>query len=254
MFCILLYKIEKETIIPVESATEEDVLLVETEDQSELYVYVGKYSEKSDEFISKKLYERIINKFHNSNIIFLKTKMPYEGELPKVAKVKEFLLDHMEDDKAFDRKRAIKRIFLLQGLKENIQKFKNYENSREWRSSVTNLTQIRKLSIFNFWILLITAIFLIVKVVLDVSPGSLTFINEQMGSIVDMEGFRLWIQNISFAFILCAVILLVVSFVNLLFVAFPMKFPIKPDEYAAIYDMNRDLSKGPTQENASEGK
>ena len=41
--------------------------------------------------------------------------------------------------------------------------------------------------------------------------GSLTFINEQMGSIVDMEGFRLWIQNISFAFILCAVILLVVS-------------------------------------------
>ena len=110
MFCILLYKIEKETIIPVESATEEDVLLVETEDQSELYVYVGKYSEKSDEFISKKLYERIINKFHNSNIIFLKTKMPYEGELPKVAKVKEFLLDHMEDHNAIDRKRAIKRI------------------------------------------------------------------------------------------------------------------------------------------------
>ena len=235
---ILLYRIEKESIVPIESGSENDILLVEMRDEGKLFVYRGRYSETADEFVSRKLYERIINKFHNSNIMVLKSKLPIANDPKDVLAVKNFLLDHMEDDKKFERNRFLKRLFLLEGIREDIRKFKNYENSREWRASVSNLTQLRKLSVFNFWSLIAIALILIVKTALDISSGKLIFINSQSNVVINPELFRLWIQNLSFTLLLCAVILIIVAFVNFLFVSFPMRFPIKPYEYSILQALN----------------
>ncbi len=230
----MLYRIEKESIVPIEIGSENDILLVEMRDEGKLYVYRGRYSEKTDEFLSRKLYERIINKFHNSNIFVLKSKIPIANELTEITDVKNFLLNHMEDDKKFERRRMLKRVFLLQGIREEIQKFKNYEKSREWRASVSNLTQVRKLSVFNFWALIVVAGILIAKTLFDIASGNLIFISDDLNRIINPELFRLWVQNISFTLLLCAAILLVVGFVNFLFIAFPLRFPIKPYELSVL--------------------
>ncbi len=233
---ITLYRIEKEEIVPIEIGSENDILLVEMRDEGKLYVYRGRYSEKEDEFVSRKLYERIINKFHNSNIIALKSKIPIAND-PLLA-IKNYLLDHMEDDKKFERRRVLKRIFLLEGLREDLQKFKNYEKSREWRASISNLTQVRKLSVFNFWAIVAIAGILIAKTLFDILSGNLIFISDDLNRIVNPELFRLWIQNISFTILLCAAILLVVGFINFLFIAFPLRFPIKPYEFSVMHVLN----------------
>ncbi len=222
----LLYKITEDAIVPTEGVTEEDVALVEDQDEKALYVYRGGDSERKDEFESKKLYELIVNRFLNSNIMLLSSKHMEETDSADLKMIKAFLLDHMPDDKTYKRNKVLRRIFLLEGIRKNIEAFKTYEQGRVWRKSLSNLTNLRRLSIFNVVALLSTVIILSLKIALDIGAGNFIFIQE--GNILDTQLWNLWILDMKFTLGLCIGILAVVLIVNLLFVVFPMKFPINP--------------------------
>ena len=226
-----LYKVTQTEIIPAKQITPEDIALVLDKENKFLYVYKGKYSIPFDEFRSTKLFERIINRFLNPNVYLLKTIIPKEKDEERIIKIKEFIINHYPNLKKYEFSRKIKNIFHLKSIREQIRIFKSYENSRVWRSKLSNLTNIWRLSAFNAILLIGAVIVLLAKIILDTSNQNFIFIS---GNTIDTDLFNLWRENLNLILGLLGFILAVGFIVNLVFILFPMKFPISPLDYGEM--------------------
>ena len=160
-----------------------------------------------------------MQQFLNSKIFLIYTLKYDEEETEEISNIKAFLRQNQKNQMTYQVGKGLKHIFLLQGIRDRIKEFKNYEKSRVWRQSLTNLSNIWKLSLFNVIGISAVIITLGLKLGLDIIPyikGSATGIN--------------WTENLVVLIITCLSILFIIMLVNLAFILFPMKFPIKPVE------------------------
>jgi hypothetical protein len=212
-----LFRITAKEIFPIKKFTPRHHALVVDESSKKIYVYKGKDSLSLNEFESAVLYERIMNRFLNSKIFLIYTLKYDEEDGEEISRIKAFLKKNLQNQMSYKVGKGFKHVFLLQGIQDRIKEFKNYEKSRVWRQSLTNLSNIWKLSLFNVIGLSIVIIALGLKLGLDVIP-----------TIKDSAIDLIWTENLVILIIICLSILVIIMLVNLAFILFPMKFPIEP--------------------------
>ncbi len=234
-----IFKVTLDEIIETNQIEPSDVILVLNSKSKNLFVYRGKYSPPIDEFNSKKLYERIINRFLNPNIYLLKTLEIKPKDNLEVLQIKEKIVDQYPNLVKYEFFRKLKNILLLKSIRENIHQFKNYEKSAQWRTKLSNTTNLWRLSTFNVITLLIA--------VLIVFGRILYSLQNEAGTLIDNSGFvniglwNIWKENMIFILYVVGVLLLIVFFANLTFYLFPMKLPIKPDRFESEYSQKSNI-------------
>jgi len=221
-----LFIINEDEILPVESITPDNLIVVNNEDSKTLYVYRGKYAPNLDQFRSNLLYERIINRFLNPNILIIKSLVIAEKDNFELKTVKNFILDHFPNLGHYEIKRMLRKYLLFQDLRVSLKNFSNYQNSREWRGKISNITNIWRLSAFNILIMIAVGIILTIKTIYDFNGENFIFL-EQNGQL-NPSLWQLWLQNLTITMVLCIILLGFSLIINSLFIFFPMKFPIAP--------------------------
>jgi hypothetical protein len=224
--------------VACEAVTEEDVVLVEFSQQptatsktSKLYLYRGRHSQVVEEFESKVLYERIINRFLNSNVFFLPDLTGRKRDSVVVQQVKQFIRERLPNQRNYEVKRAMRNFFLLAGARKRIRLFRSYESSRIWRARLSNLTNLWWLSVYNALSVLAVVVILITKVATDLTRGDFIFVS---GNGFDLPTWDLWLRSFSLVLIGCAVVLGACFVVNLVFLLFPLNFPVNPNALVAM--------------------
>ncbi|WP_371801924.1 hypothetical protein [Candidatus Lokiarchaeum ossiferum] len=215
-----LYKITEDEILSVDTVSPEDIILISNSDNKRLYLYRGPYSLSYNQFQSDILYERIVNRFLNPNI-FVLSNLISEDPTSELNSVKKFIQEHYQNLGAYKFKHLLKNIFLLQGIRNRVLLFKNFENSHPYRSRISNTSKMWRFGLMN---LLLSGL-LIVIMVLTLVVG---LIPEIAGSTSSESG-SFWLENLAFIFGITIIVLTIVFIVNLSFVINPLKFPIKPD-------------------------
>jgi hypothetical protein len=232
-----LFKILEDEIISTTKILPDEVILVFDEETKNLYVYRGEYSPKIDEFRADRLYERIINRFLNPNIYYLQSIIESREDPEIITRVKHFIFDHYPNLRHYSFQRTLQNIFLLKDLRIRLKSFRNYEKSREWRTNLSNLTNIWKLSVFNILSILSVFGILIYKLIIDINRSDFIFINPDR--TLDPVLWSLWLQDLALTIIICGLILGGVIILNLLFVLFPLRFPINPENIQAMSKTER---------------
>ena len=225
-----LYKITKDEITETKNVSPEDIVLVLNEEIKILYVYKGEKSTTYNELKSDALYERITNQFFNPKIFLIKSLDVKTQDHLEIVQAKNFILSHFPNIKKFWAIYYLKNIFLLHQIRKNIKVFKNYDKSRIWRLRLSNTTNIWYLSIINTITLLILVIGLLWKIL---SLGNTSFINLD-NNTVDPIGWVYWFENLQLFFSISGIILIILLVINLMFVLFPMKFPISPSKIKSM--------------------
>jgi len=215
-----LFKISKDEITEAKNVSPEDIVLVLNEENKTLYVYKGEKSTTYNELKSDALYERIANQFFNPKIFLIKSLEVNEQDHLEIVQVKNFILGHLPNRKKFFALYYLKNIFLLHQIRKNINVFKNYDKSRIWRLRLSNTTNLWYLSILNTITLLLLVIGFIWKII-TLGNTSFDAINNE---------WQYWFENLQLFFIISGIILIILLVINLIFVLFPMKFPISPSK------------------------
>ena len=225
-----LFKISKDEITEAKNVSPEDIALVLNEEIKTLYVYKGEKSTTYNELKSDALYERITNQFFNPKIFLIKSLDVSKQDHLEIVQAKNFIMSHFPNIKKFWGMYYLKNVFLLRQIRKNIKIFKNYDKSRIWRLRLSNTTNIWYLSIINTITLFILVIGLLWKII---SLGNTSFINLN-NNTVDPTGWTYWFENLQLFFIISGIILIILLVVNLIFVLFPMKFPISPSKIKSM--------------------
>ena len=226
-----LLRITSDEFNPTNKLTPDQIGLIIDEDSKKLYVYRGEETLSLNEFESEALYERILNRFLNSKIFIIFSIASKEEDSDEILQIKRFLRKKLSNGFNYRSTKMLKRIFLLEGFRNRIKMFKNYENAGVWRRKLTNLSNIWKLSIFNVISLLIITIFLSLKVFLDIIPAL------KNNSISNID---LWAEDLVLILVLSLVLIVAIILVNLAFILFPMKFPINPRDLRAEDKQNKN--------------
>ncbi|MHA1562261.1 MAG: hypothetical protein ACTSPA_09070 [Promethearchaeota archaeon] len=219
-----LFKISKDEISETKNVSPEDIVLVLNEEIKTLYVYKGEKSTNYNELKSDALYERITNQFFNPKIFLIKTLEVKDKDHLEIVQAKNFILSHSPNMKKFWGIYYLKNIFLLHQIRKNIKVFKNYDKSRIWRLRLSNTTKLWYLSILNTTTLLLLVIGFIWKII---TLGNTSF-------IAINDEWQYWFENLQLFFVISAIILIILLVVNLIFVLFPMKFPISPSKIKSM--------------------
>jgi hypothetical protein len=229
---IRLFKVKEDEILQSELVTPEDIILVLNEQSKNLYLYRGKYCSNLNEFQSNILYERIINRFLNPNIYVIKTLVPSNDDSDEIKEIKQYILDHFPNLNHFELKRVMKKYFLLQDFRVNLKNFRNYQNSREWRSKLSNLTNTWRLTAFNILAIIAVGIILLFKILIDINSNNFLFLNPD--GTLNSALWQLWLRNLEIILILCLIILTITLIINMIFIIFPLKFPITPNAIQSL--------------------
>jgi len=219
-----LFKISKDEITEAKNVSHEDIVLVLNEEIKKLYVYKGEKSATYNELKSDALYERITNQFFNPKIFLIKSLEIIEQDHLEIVQVKNFISGHLPNMKKFFAKYYLKNIFLLHQIRKDIKVFKNFDKSRIWRLRLSNTTNLRYLSILNTITLLLLVIGFIWKII---SLGNTSF------DVINNE-WQYWFENLQLFFIISGIILIILLVINLIFVLFPLKFPISPSKIKSM--------------------
>ncbi len=216
-----LYKITKDEIISTEYISQNDNAIVVDAEKKSIFLYRSPYSSSFDQFSSKLVYERIINRFLNPNI-FLITSLK-ESSKPEINQIKIFISDHFQNKGRTKIKNILQNLFLFQTIRNRIEKYKNYENSFSFNSKISNSSKIWKLSLWNA----ILSGFLIIVLIFSLFGVLIPNILNQSDDTILIN----WIENFTIIFGIILLIIIIIFVINVIFTLFPMKFPIKPELY-----------------------
>lgn len=193
-----LFKILVDEIIPVDKITPADVIVVFDDESKNLYLYRGIYTPKLDEFRAERLYERILNRFLNPNIIFIRSLMESQSDSEKIVQIKHYIFDHFINLNHYELKRSLENFFLLKDIRLRLKSFKNYEQSREWRTNLSNVTNLWRLSLFNILSIGSVFVILLLKTILDINRNDFIFINSDQ--TLDSTLWSLWLRELGLTF------------------------------------------------------
>ncbi len=225
-----LFKITKNEITETKNVSPEDVVLVLNEEIKTLYVYKGEKSTTYNELKSDALFERITNQFFNPKIFLINSLDVKKQDHLEIVQTKNFIMSHLPNMKKFWVIYYLKNIFLLHQIRKNNKVFKNYDKSRIWRLRLSNTTNLWYLSLLNTITLLLLVIGLLWKMF---TLGNANFINLS-NNTVDPIKWQYWFENLQLFFGISAIILMILLLINLIFVLFPMKFPISPSKIKSM--------------------
>ncbi|MHA1585481.1 MAG: hypothetical protein ACTSVU_05510 [Promethearchaeota archaeon] len=227
-----IFKIHTNEILPVDKITPADIVLVSDSKLKKLYLYKGPDSLALNEFDSGALYERILNRFFNQNIYLIKDLKIHPSNSERIVTIKQCIKHHLVNLQKYAVSRFVKRVFLFEGFRNRIKVFKNYENSFSWRSKLSNATGLWKLSIFNVSIILLIFLLLLLNNTINVIP--------LIGTTVNAESLKYTLENLSIVLWISIGLLVLLAFVNLFFIFFPMKFPIKPKKIVEMFGEQKE--------------
>ncbi len=165
------------------------------------YIWKGKQARNLDEDMVNKMVQLITNKFIDIKFGLIPSLEISEIDNPKNIQIKTEISQRLPS--LIKEKIKGKKTSFFQGLGKKIREFKEYENSREWRKKLSNLSNIWKLSIFNIIVVSICIIILF-----------------------DSLYFHLFFGDFNLLLILGSCLAIVVL-ANLIFIIFPMRFPTK---------------------------
>lgn len=225
-YLLKLFKIQEEEIIQTEKITPEDLILVQNESTKKLYLYRGRYSPNLDQFQSSILYERITNRFLNPNVFLIKSLIISDQDLDEDKDIKRVILDHFPNLKKYEMRRIVNDFFTLKQYRLNLKNFRNYENSHEWRSKLSNLSNIWRLNLFNLITLILIGAIISYNLIQNTQNIDLL---SQNSNLLSSTLWQVWIQRNALTLILCLIILIFLASINLIFILFPLKFPISPN-------------------------
>jgi hypothetical protein len=232
-----LFKITHDEIISAKNITPEDVILILDKENKQIYVFRGQFSLPLDEFKSATIYERIINRFLNPNILLLTTLVKKDSDSKQILQIKEFIVDHYPNPSSYKVTRIIRNTLLLRGVRDRIKTFKNYENSRVWRKKLSNTTNIWRLSAFNVLSVMSVFVILVLKLLLDINQGNFIFLKSD--GTIDSNLWGLWLESLGFILGLCIFILIITFLTNLIFLLFPLRFPINPKAIKTMEQLSK---------------
>ncbi|TFF93252.1 MAG: hypothetical protein EU544_06165 [Promethearchaeota archaeon] len=191
------YKIKGDKIKFTNKISHQDIVFIY--DNTAGYIWKGEKAIDLDEFTAKKIDGIIKERFENISFVLIPELEEKKEDNPKIIQIKKALSERLPHETIHKIKEKKDTVFTK--LKKNIKEFKNYENSWKWRKKLSNLTNLWKLAIFNIVILTFSMIF-----------------------IFNISIFHL---NLGDYFLFIAFILLFsICIINLIFVIFPMKFPV----------------------------
>ena len=214
-----LFNIAQEEISPVDKISPQDIGLVYHEESRNLYVYKGDDSLVLDEFQSEVLYERILNRFLNTNIYFLQSLIPTPENSAEILEVKSFLFTHLASSGLYSLKKFFSSLISFRGLRNRIKTFKNYEKSYSWRTQLTHPRKFWRLEVFNFVMVLLLFAVLLLQLLLGVNPIK----TQELSG----ENWFFWVENLQITLGVCLGVLSIMAIVNGIFLFFPMKYPTR---------------------------
>lgn len=212
-----LFIISQDEINPAEKVSPQDVGLVFHEESRNLYVFKGEDSLVLDEFQSEVLYERILNRFLNTNIYFLQSLIPTPENSPEILEVKSFFYTHLAGSGLYSLKKFGVSILSFSRLRNRIKMFKNFETSHSWRSKLTHPRKFWQLELFNLLMGGLLFLILILQLLLGVNPIKTLEISG--------ESWFFWLENLQISLGVCLGLISIMIVINGLFLFFPMKYP-----------------------------
>lgn len=222
-----LFIITEDEITSVEKATPDDTVIILSGKSKKIYVYRGKNSHNFDEFESGELFDRVVNRFLNPKIYLVKTSDANSGDSEEIKFIKSYLRDRIDNSAKYRLTRLLKNIFFLRSYRKNVRYYHQFEFSDAWRNRLSSLTSLRKLSIFNtvaggiglIWILILLF-------------GRIIPVIDNPEFLSDQTAWMVWLESMTVGNISLIILIGSVFILNLLFVLFPLRFPIKPYQTA----------------------
>ncbi|MHA1150015.1 MAG: hypothetical protein ACTSR8_17400 [Promethearchaeota archaeon] len=193
-----IYTIKDDKIELSKRLTHENIAFIS--DGTRGYVWKGKNARDLDEQTAKKIDILIKNKFDDVKFELLSGLDIKKEDNPKIIQIKQEIIKRLPGKVSTKIKE--KQQGILNGIKQKLEEFKNYELSMNWRKKLSNLTNLWKLSLFNIIIIGFCMIFIFNQSLFHVSIGD-------------------------YFLLLAFFLLLIIFMINLIFIIFPMKFPIK---------------------------
>ncbi len=191
------YLIEENNIKLSNKLTNNDIVFVL--DGKAGYIWKGKLATDLDEITAKRIEGLIRERFTDITFNLIPNLASSETDNPKIIQIKTEILKRLPAPTVLKIKEKSSSIF--QKLKNKINEFRSYENSREWRKKLSNFSNIWKLSIFN-------VIIIGISLILMLNPSIFHFL---------IGDYYLFMALIG---------LFLIFLINLIFIVFPMKFPI----------------------------
>ncbi len=193
------YVIKEENIKLTNELTQKDIIFVL--DGRVGYIWKGEEAIDLDEFTAKKVEQQIKKKFLDVSFELIPDITIAETDNPKIVEIKTEIKNRLPKPSVVKIQKTKENLF--NKIKSRFGEFRTYENSWNWRKKLSNLTNLWKLSVFNIVILIF--------------------------SITLMYNFTIFHLTYGDFFLLIALLsLTAILIANLLFVIFPMKFPIEP--------------------------
>jgi len=204
-------------VSPAQKLSPQDVGLVYHEESRNLYVFKGEDSLVLDEFQSEILYDRILNRFLNTNIYFLQSLIPTSENSPEILEVKAFFYAHLAGFGFYSLKKIGVSVLNFRRLRNRIKMFKNFETSHSWRAKLTHPRKFWQLELFNLLMGGLVFLLLILQLLLGVNPIKTLELTA--------ENWFYWLENLQITLGVCLGLLSILVVVNGIFLLFPMKYP-----------------------------
>ncbi|MHA1521485.1 MAG: hypothetical protein ACTSRK_14980 [Promethearchaeota archaeon] len=215
-----LYKVNNNDFVESISIEPTDLVIVENNEEKTIYVYKNPSQSVYDEFESQELYDMVLNQFLNPQIILLKSLHIGKTDSDAEKRVKSFITAAFPNKFKMALRNFFQYVFGFKQIRKDIQIFKNYEHSGVWRRRLSNQTNIWKLSLFNvissLSIMILSLLLIFVAILPVYRAGDLG------------EGFEIWLQNLGIYQSILIAVSGVIFVINLIFLLFPLRFPIKP--------------------------
>ena len=215
-----LYKVTNNDFVEITSIEPTDLVIVEHSDEKTIYVYKNPSQSVYDEFESQELYDLVLTQFLNPQITLLKSLNITKTDSDAVKQVKTFISAAFPNKLKMALQNFFQNVFGFKQIRKNIQIFQNYEHSGVWRRRLSNQTNLWKLSVFNviasFSIMILSLLLIFVAIMPVYQAGDLG------------DGLLIWLQNMSIYQYILITIAGFIFVINLLFLLFPLRFPIKP--------------------------
>ncbi|MHA1293129.1 MAG: hypothetical protein ACTSQJ_10710 [Promethearchaeota archaeon] len=190
------YIIKDDGITLSNKLTHEDIVFIL--DGKVGYIWKGKNAKNLDELTARRIEQQIKDKFEDINFELI-IDLNLKDDNPKISQIKSEISSRLPNPILIKLKDI--KLKIITKFKEKISNFKNYENSREWRKKLSNLTNLWKLSIVNVIIIMLSLIFMFYSTMFHFYIGD-------------------YFLLISFIFLTSILI------INLIFIIFPMKLKL----------------------------